>query len=145
MDVYSIPLYYISFQPDENVENHYKVLGFKNVNHFSAVPGRKMDIKKLRDEGIISIRSYDDLLSGRSDSSGMSSLGAIGCTLSHYELWKLCIDKNLPFITIAEEDNRMEGKLAQKDLKFIQKVLAKPNSVFVSSAIKKQNHRNHFS
>jgi len=143
-NLYKIPLYYISFQKNKKVEEQYRSYGFSDINHFSAVPGKKLDIKKLREEDLISIRSYDDLLSGRFEHSGMPSLGAIGCTLSHYELWCLCEDTNLPYIIIAEEDNKMGRKLGEKDIQNIISVLDKPNSIFISTNISKRDHRKHF-
>lgn len=133
IDIFEIPLYYIGFNPNKEVEAHYKVHGFRNVNHFKAVDGRKMEAKKLHDDNLITIRSYDDLMSGRSDHSGLPTLGAVGCTLSHYELWKLCVDKQLPYIIIVEEDGRLDGKLNKDDINNIRKAISKDTGIFLSS------------
>jgi len=121
----------------------YSSVGFTNVNHFPAVDGRKLDPKTLLETNLISIRSYDDLLSGRNQSSGLPSLGAVGCTLSHYNLWDKCVKDNLPYIIIAEDDNEMMS-LSSSDLAVIYDILKKPNSVFLSGNLKTQDHRTHF-
>jgi len=79
--VKSIPVYYIGFTKNTNLENSLNNIGFKNVNYFKAVDGRKFDVGELIENNIITIRSYNDLIFGRHEHSGMSSLGAVGCTL----------------------------------------------------------------
>jgi len=130
-----IPLYYIAFRRNSIVEEHYRKHGFKYVYHFPAVNGRKLSIKKMIDDGILSIRSQDDLKYGRSEHSGLPSLGAVGCTLSHFELWTMCVNRNMPYIIIAEEDNRMKRKLTSDDLTFIHETITQMYGVFISSRI----------
>lgn len=139
--VYDIPLYYISFKKNPKVEQHYKNYGFKDVNHFEAVNGKKLDIDSMLKDNLITIRSYDDVKSDRSEHSGMPSAGALGCSLSHYSLWKMCVDNNWEAVIIAEEDNRMTDPLPEQKIKT---VLAQPDSVFISVKIKKEDHRKHF-
>jgi GR25 family glycosyltransferase involved in LPS biosynthesis len=143
LDIFSIPLYYISFKKNKNIEDHYKYHGFKNINHFQAIDGRKLDKKELLKNGFITIRSFDDLMSGRTEHSGLPTLGAVGCTLSHYNLWRVCVDNNMPYIIIAEEDNKMFD-LDDKDIRNIRSTLSKNKPVFISANTKKMDHRNHF-
>jgi GR25 family glycosyltransferase involved in LPS biosynthesis len=144
MKVTEFPLYYISFKRSSEIENHYQLHGFKNVNHFPAVNGKKMHLRRLLDDKIISIQAYEDIIYGRETKKGMPGKGAIGCTLSHYELWKLCVKKGYPFIIIAEEDNRITKKLDNKDLNSIKNTLAKENGVFMSNVKRKKKGRVHF-
>jgi GR25 family glycosyltransferase involved in LPS biosynthesis len=144
VDIFKIPLYYISFKKDENLEQEYLKYGFKTVKWFPAIDGRKLNIDDLRKNNIISIRAYDDLKSGRHEHSGLTTMGAIGCTLSHFSLWNLCIKENLPFIIITEEDNEMDPILLEGEIKSIQDTLNKPNSIFVSAEISNEDHRKHF-
>ncbi len=139
MDILNFPLYYISFNKNQQIEDHYKAFGFKDINHFQAVNGRKMDIKKLLEDNIISIRSYSDIMSGRVEHVGLTNLGAVGCTLSHYELWKKCIDMNYPYIIIAEDDNKMDRPLDKEDLQKISSLLEKKNSLVVSTKVNSLN------
>ena len=138
INIFEIPLYYINFNRNNEIESELKNIGFKNINFFQAVDGRKLDIKKLRDDGIITIRSYNDLLNEREQRSGLSSLGAVGCTLSHYFLWKKCLENNFDYIIIVENDVELK-KITEKELDNIQKILSKPASGFVSTIINKDN------
>jgi GR25 family glycosyltransferase involved in LPS biosynthesis len=139
INIFELPLYYINFKKNDILESELKNVGFTNINFFQAVDGRKLDIKKLRDDGIITIRSYNDLLNEREQRSGLSSLGAIGCTLSHYFLWKKCVNNNLKYIIIAENDVDLK-KITEKELKDIGQILSKPKSGFVSTTIQKDNN-----
>jgi GR25 family glycosyltransferase involved in LPS biosynthesis len=145
INIFEIPLYYIAFKKNSDLEKHYKDHGFKNVSHFEAVNGRKMDIDKLLKDNIISIRSYDDLRADRTEHSGIPTLGAIGCSLSHYKLWKLCLERGYPYIIIVEEDNRMCGKLSEQNINSIRNIISKPKGIFLSVKPKhKYNMKKHF-
>jgi GR25 family glycosyltransferase involved in LPS biosynthesis len=139
-DIYLFPLYYIGFNRNLILENNLKLHGFKNVNYFEAVDGRIFNIRKLLDNNIITIRSFNDLMLGREEHSGIPSLGAIGCTLSHYMLWKLCIDKNLPYIIILEDDCVLNDIITTKNLNDIITIISKPNGIFVSTNVYKDNN-----
>jgi hypothetical protein len=141
MDIlYNIPLYYISFNKNKDIEDYYKSHGFKNVNHFQAVNGKKFDPKKLLQDNIISIRCYYDLIDGRTEHQGMPGLGGIGCTMSHYTLWKHCVDNNLPYIIITEEDNKFFKRISNKDEQNIQNILSKDNSIFLGSNMRSNDN-----
>lgn len=140
MNIYDIPLYYISFDKNINLENHFKNNGFTNVNHFKAINGKKFKPSDLKNNNIITIRSFNDLVNGREQHSGLSGLGCIGCTMSHYLLWKKCIENNLPYIIIAENDVYLPNKFTKQDLDFISNTLSKPKSGFF--ATKKSTNNN---
>lgn len=139
INIFDTPLYYINFERNEDLELELKNIGFTDVNFFKAVDGKKLDIKKLREDGIITIRSYNDLLNDREQRSGLSSLGAVGCTLSHYFLWDKCVKDSLEYIVIVENDVEIK-KITEKELGYIQKILSKPKSGFISTVIKKDNN-----
>ena len=141
LNIFSIPVYYISFNYETKLEKNLREVGFKNITYFKAIDGRKFSLNSLLEEKIITIRSYNDILTDREQHSGMPSLGAIGCTMSHYELWRLCVEKNLPYIVIAESDlhlNEIKPTIQDK----ITEILEKPNSLFISAHItrKKNTH-----
>lgn len=136
IDIFEIPVYYISFNPKKKLEKHIKAKGFKNITHFQAIDGRKYNPIQLAKDNTISPRSYYDLTNGRNQHSGISSLGVIGCSLSHSALWKICIDKNFPFVCIMEDDVVIKS-LNDSVIKRIQNSLSKPKSVFVGSKISK--------
>ena len=77
MNIYDIPLYYISFDKNINLENHFKNNGFANVNHFKAINGKKFKPIDLKNNNIITIRSFNDLVNGREQHSGLSGIGCI--------------------------------------------------------------------
>ena len=135
IDIYSIPLYYISFNKNTELEKNLVKTGFNNINHFAAVDGRKLKPDQLIEDGKISIRAYNDLIFGRHEHSGLPSVGSVGCTLSHYSLWKKCIDDNLPYITIAEDDLYIDRKLSTNDEQNIKNAIQTKNGLFVSSII----------
>jgi GR25 family glycosyltransferase involved in LPS biosynthesis len=135
MNIFDFPLYYISFKRNEELENKAKKLGFTNVNHFQAVDGRKYEPKKLLDDNIITIRSYNDLIYGRTQHSGLPSLGAVGCTMSHDKLWRKCIENNFPYIVILEDDVNLPDKLTQKQIEKIVNILEKEKSGYISSNV----------
>lgn len=140
VNIFHIPVYYISFKPNHSLETSLKNKGFNTVHHFRAIDGRKMDINELLENKIITIRSYNDLIQGREQHSGMPSLGAIGCTISHSSLWNLCVKKNMPYIIIVEDDLWLP-EISQEHLEKIQNILEKPNSIYVGRNIYKQEEK----
>ena len=138
IDIYNIPLYYIGFKKNPKLEEQLEKVGFKNINYFKAIEGRKMNVEKLLKDGIIAERSYNDLMYNREEHIGISSLGTIGCTLSHLELWKLC-SHNFPYIIIAEDDVKPK-EISESDKINIENALKKTNGCFISTSLKK-NHK----
>ena len=94
MDVLTIPLYYIGFEPNDELERKAKQIGFSNINYFEAIDGRAFDPKNLLDDKLVTIRAYKELIRPRHDHYGLPSLGAVGCTMSHDKLWNKCVDNN---------------------------------------------------
>jgi GR25 family glycosyltransferase involved in LPS biosynthesis len=131
INIFSIPLYYISFKKNEQLEKELRDVGFTNINHFEAVNGKKLNLDKIIKNNIISVRTYNDLLLGRNEHSGISSLGAIGCSLSHYYLWRKCVNENLSYITIVEDDIKLKN-LSERDIENIKNVIKKDKGLFIS-------------
>ena len=104
-----IPIHYISFNPNNDLEQSFKNNGMTNIQHFKAVNGKKMDLKLLYNSGELSTHSLYTIQNSRCSGIDMHSKGAIGCYLSHYELWKYAIEQNIPYIMIAEDDFRMKN------------------------------------
>lgn len=59
------------------------------------------------------------MLHNRSENWGIPSLGAIGCTSSHNELWRKCVKENMEHIIIVENDLVFKNKFSDDDIKFI--------------------------
>lgn len=141
MNIFNLPLYYINKTKNIKLESEFYETGFTNVNYFPAIIGKNFDIKKMLNNDLITIRTYRDLINGRTQHEGIPTLGAVGCTMSHSFLWKLCVEKKLPYIIICENDvNLNKKKLTKHILDKIIKILGKNNSIYVSSNIKKNKY-----
>lgn len=139
IDIFNMPLYYISFKQKPGLEIALKEQGFTNIHHFKAIDGRKLNVEELKNKNAITIRTYNDLHTQRKEHSGIPSLGSIGCTLSHYELWKKCIKNNYKHIIIVEDDLIFPKKFTDSDISFISNTLSKSKSAFFATTIKKEN------
>lgn len=140
MNFFNIPLYYISFTKNAKFENNFKKFGFTNIHHFKAINGKQLKPIDLLQKKLITVRAYDDLTNGRHQHAGIPSLGAIGCALSHYEIWKVCLSNKWSFIIIAESDCFFRKPLTKKNIKDIDNIISKPNGIFVSEKIKANKH-----
>jgi GR25 family glycosyltransferase involved in LPS biosynthesis len=70
---------------------------------FAAVNGRTLGADVLKN--IISVRSQVSLMEGSMDSlCDLPSLGAVGCAMSHIELWKRAVNENLRGMYVFESD-----------------------------------------
>lgn len=139
MDIYSFPLYYISFDRKPKLEETLKNLGYKNINLFKAVDGNKLDKDQLYRDRKISMRVHYDLIQ-YCDFMSMPSMRGIGCALSHQSLWQKCIDDNMDYIIIAEDDLILK-RLDKDDMDFIVDGLSKPNSIFIGSKYANHIHK----
>lgn len=140
LDIFKLPVYYISFYRKKQLEEYIKERGFKNVNYFQAVVGKKFNIDTLLENSIISGLVYTELLGERKHLHGVPSLGAIGCYMSHYNLWKICVKKKYPYIIIVEDDVCIP-KATNEDLKSINNILKPNNSLFISTMILNKNKK----
>lgn len=68
-----------------------------NALRFDAIDGRTAGERLLQEQNLASQRSSTKCI------AAMKRPGVIGCLLSHYHLWKLCLDINEP-IGIFEHD-----------------------------------------
>jgi glycosyl transferase, family 25 len=139
MNIFNLPVYYISFNRKEELEDKLKVLGFTDINHFKAVDGRKFTPEHLMKNKIITIRAYNDLIYNRHEWSGIPSLGAVGCTVSHDKLWEKCVKDNIPYMIILEDDVDLPEKIEQSDVEQITKILSKGHSINLTSLVNPMN------
>ena len=138
MNIFDIPLFYIGFNKKPKLEQYLSTLGFTNINHFKAIDGRKLDPKKLLNDNIIGVRAYNDIIYGRSHHIGISSMGTIGCSLSHSTLWKLCADKYDNIIILEDDIKTID--LSPHTIKQIQLSLSQKNGAFISTRSKKDDN-----
>ena len=130
IDILQIPVFYISFTKQLELEKRLKSFGFKNINHFQAIDGKKLDLTQLRKDGTIGDRVLYDLLNGRNDHMGIPSMGAIGCYLSHIRIYNLMKEKGIDYSIILEDDVEINNF----DIKSMNNSLTKlysrsPNSI----------------
>jgi GR25 family glycosyltransferase involved in LPS biosynthesis len=133
LNIFDIPLYYISFDPKPKLENQLSSLGFTDINYFQAIRGKNFKPLDLLRDNKITSRAYDDLIKGRVHHTGLPSLGCVGCTMSHYEIWKKCEELNLDYVIIVEDDVNITRKINDRDIQIINDILSNPNSVYMSS------------
>jgi GR25 family glycosyltransferase involved in LPS biosynthesis len=131
MTVYG-PTYYISDKKLPKYEKELSEAGFGDINHFQAIDGRSLDITNLARKNIVSGRAYNDIVYRRHQHTGISTMGTIGCFLSHLALWQLCVDKNLPYMVIAENDVSTKT-FSPEDIQKINSTLSKPSAILISS------------
>ena len=104
-----------------DIQNLLQTQGFSNIQRVSAIDGKLIDsihVKKLVDSSI-----YDDLGKSRNRHEDIGSLGAVGCYLSHYKIWRNIIQTGVPSL-IMEDDIQFEKNWDQyetvKDLRLLK-------------------------
>jgi GR25 family glycosyltransferase involved in LPS biosynthesis len=81
------------------------------VQRFSAVDGRKLSIE---DNDIITLETKYNIINKTRRSHGeIASIGAIGCTMSHINVWKKFIDEypDKDYCLILEDDAKLPSNL----------------------------------
>lgn len=142
IDIFQIPLYYISFKKNLDIEAMYTTKGFKNVNYFQAVNGKDLNPLQLYFERKLGMRAYNEIINReRKEWWGMPGMGAIGCSLSHYTIWNICVQNNLNYIVVAEDDNEFTKPL---NISTIQDTLAASKSIFFGIEPGKFGSGSHF-
>lgn len=104
-----VPIFVINLDSDIKRWNYIKYqldyLNCKNYERVSAVDMRKPDMSKLyKDDRISLYTKFTIQKKHRCDHKQIDRTGAIGCTLSHYNIWKKIIDNNVPIAIIMEDD-----------------------------------------
>ena len=128
----NIPIYIINLKgKEENYIRLQKELStqqmdgetqsFSNINRFQAVMGKELEysFKQRTFEGIqnpipVSLEAYINLTNGRVLHRSLTTKGALGCSLSHYLLWKKMVDENIDKIMILEDDAKIPSNFLNK-------------------------------
>ena len=100
--------YYINLDRRKERNSHFlseikksKIISRK-IKRFSAVDGFKIDIKNISNK-IIKNSAKEEILDKNKRFGISLTYGAVGCAMSHYELYKMCIEANEDFL-ILEDD-----------------------------------------
>jgi len=85
-------------------ETVYRILkraGFINIERVSAIDGKMIDSDQLKK--IVHPSVYTSLGKVRKNHEDLGSVGAIGCYLSHYKVWKMIEVSNEPSIVVEDD------------------------------------------
>lgn len=77
---------------------------------FNAVDGHKLSHQKLLSQGFDTYKNWKDPLNNTHITHG-----EVGCFLSHFELWKKCIEINEP-IVVLEDDAIVTDRFSVEEL-----------------------------
>jgi GR25 family glycosyltransferase involved in LPS biosynthesis len=97
----------------ERVLSNLKQSGFRNIQRVSAVDGKLIDTKDLKN--IVHPGVFPHLGAIRKRHEDLGSVGAVGCALSHYKVWSLIVESNTPAI-IVEDDMLCHPYIQQSHL-----------------------------
>ena len=100
---------------DVNFDSYKKV--FNDVSKFTAVDANKIDINNNKIVHPFTQLTIQNKLSD--DLFFIQGKGTIGCSLSHIELWKKCIELNEPII-IIEDDVKFTDKINREIIKGLE-------------------------
>lgn len=76
---------------------------------FDAIDGKNLDARKLHKDGIIGdygLQSIINIASGKSKKfhHELCTIGAVGCSLSHIQIWQKIVSENIQKCLIFEDD-----------------------------------------
>lgn len=143
VDVYKLPIWYISFKKSEELENMMMSAGFNRPNHFKAVNGKELDLEKVVSQGYVTIRGYNDIKHGRKSHEGLPTKGAIGCTMSHYALWHKCVEEGYSHIIILEDDLILHNNFKEYAPK-ISEYISQDDSIFIASGVSDMGYNDRY-
>lgn len=84
-----------------------------NATRISAIDGTKLDVTKIPNS-IITEKGIHDAQKKNQHISVSLTMGAIGCALSHRNVWKKIIDENIDNVLILEDDIRFDSNFGKK-------------------------------
>lgn len=94
-------------------------LGIK-WRHFLAVDGKNFTKKKVDEMGVAAMSDFKDPFLKRP-----ITFGEIGCFMSHWNIWKEIVDRNLEMVLVLEDDVRFESNFVNQ----LKEVLKQAQSV----------------
>ena len=151
LDIFNIPAYVVSMKerPDrwKRFTDQPAVHMLKNLKRSNAVNGKKLD--PLNDSRI-SVRSRLNIFRNyRRSHHEVATLGAVGCSLSHIEIWKKFLKTGSKYCLIMEDDAIITEQALKEVNELIPKLPAswgiwilgcyKPNLVYEVMPLKPWN------
>lgn len=81
------------------------------IERFPAVDGSKLDI--VNNPNISNATKYNILNKTRRSHGEIDTIGAIGCSMSHYTVWKKFLESKEPYCLVLEDDAQVKVGLAK--------------------------------
>ena len=119
IDITKIPVYCINL--DSRPQRYLRFLeqeGVKGltIQRISAVDGSTLDISQ---NSMISLQTQYNIIHHTRRSHGeINTPGAIGCSLSHYSIWKQFLERNEPYCLVLEDDASIPKGFSESIAKF---------------------------
>jgi glycosyl transferase family 25 len=117
IDIRTLPVYCINLdRRPERYALFSKQVGVKglNIERFSAVDGASIDI--VNSPNISNQTKINILYKTRRSHGEIDTVGAIGCSMSHYSVWKKFLETDAPFCLVLEDDAQVLSSLADNVL-----------------------------
>lgn len=126
VNIKDIPIFVINLDSDVKRWNYIKYqldyIKSNNYERVSAVDMRKPNMANLyKDDRISLYTKFTIQKKHRCDHKQIDRTGAIGCTLSHYNIWKKIIDNNIQIAIIMEDDMHLMSNFYESLQKEIEK------------------------
>lgn len=126
-----IPIFVVNLDKDIDRWNFIKFqLDYIQSNKYERIPAvdmRKPNMSEFyKDDRISLYTKFTIQKKHRCDHKQIDRTGAIGCTLSHYNIWKKIIDDNIDIAIVMEDDMRLMSNFYD----ILEKELKKYNSEF---------------
>ena len=131
INVKDIPIFVINLESDtkrwEYIQYQLEYIKCNNYERVSAVDMRKPNMAELyKDDRISLYTKFTIQKKHRCDHKQIDRTGAIGATLSHYNIWKKIIDENINMAIIIEDDMHLMSNFYDS----LQKEIEKYNKEF---------------
>jgi GR25 family glycosyltransferase involved in LPS biosynthesis len=128
-DISKIKSFYINLKKDKDRNNNFVENDVIKFQRFPAIYGKKYKDNKLFMDKISLLTQLKIHFNRRNTHGEINSFGAIGCSLSHYYLWKSFMDEKLDeeYLKFFKEDNENNIKDLE-NISFSKKDITK-NSV----------------
>lgn len=131
IDVKNLPIFVINLDTDvkrwEYIKYQLDYIKSNKYERVSAIDMRNPNMSELyKDDRISLYTKFTIQKKHRCDHKQIDRTGAIGATLSHYNIWKKIIDNNIPIAIIMEDDMHLMNNFYDK----LQKEVEKYNKEF---------------
>jgi GR25 family glycosyltransferase involved in LPS biosynthesis len=105
-----------------NLSDSLKSLGFNDLERWNATVGRNLtpiifnpNTTLKDDEVFVTLQAYTDLVKGRNLHRALSSKGALGCYMSHVNIWKWLLNQpSIDRVVVFEDDAYLSDNAVDK-------------------------------